>query len=103
MHLITCECIPAFGKSNTKHVTFLHTFNAESIGVFDTLLILFRSPHLLEVRERIRLNGRPLSKSKFVTYFWECYKMLDATKASGGNVVTVSVVYKFIVHLSFSP
>ena len=39
-------------------------------------LFLSRSPHLLEVRERIRLNGEPLSKDKFVTYFWECYSKL---------------------------
>ena len=39
-----------------------------------------RSPHLLEVRERIRLDGRPLTKSQFVSYFWECYNKLDSTK-----------------------
>lgn len=34
------------------------------------------SPHLLEVRERIRLNGVPLSKAEFVSYFWDCYNKL---------------------------
>ena len=77
-------------------MTFPHTFNIER-GVFDTLFLLYSSPHLLEVRERIRLNGRPLSKSKFVSYFWECYKELDATKVSGGNVVTVSIVSSLCV------
>ena len=38
------------------------------------------SPHLLEVRERIRLNGVPLSKSQFVSYFWECYNKLKNAK-----------------------
>ena len=39
-----------------------------------------RSPHLLEVRERIRLNGRPLSKQQFAKYFWECRDLLEQTK-----------------------
>ena len=38
------------------------------------------SPHLLEVRERIRINGHPLTKHQFVEHFWDCYKKLDQTK-----------------------
>ena len=37
---------------------------------------LYRSPHLVEVRERIRINGRPLSKEVFTRYYWSCYKKL---------------------------
>ena len=48
--------------------------------VFLYYIFVCRSPHLLEVRERIRLNGKPLSKSMFVSYFWECYNLLDSTK-----------------------
>ena len=40
------------------------------------------SPHLLEERERIRLNGRPLPKAKFVFYFCECYSVLERSKGS---------------------
>lgn len=52
---------------------------------------LYRSPHLLEVRERIRLNGKPLSKSNFVSYFWDCYNMLDASKVGGGTDGVISM------------
>jgi len=38
------------------------------------------SPHLVEVRERIRINGRPLSRDAFSQYFWHCYHRLDETK-----------------------
>ena len=41
-----------------------------------------RSPHLLEVRERIRINGRPLSKIKFATYFWRVFEKLNNSKHS---------------------
>lgn len=32
---------------------------------------LYTSPHLMEVRERIRINGKPLSKEDFSKYFFE--------------------------------
>ncbi|XP_074655770.1 folylpolyglutamate synthase, mitochondrial-like isoform X2 [Tubulanus polymorphus] len=39
----------------------------------------YSSPHLIEVRERIRINGRPLSKESFSRYFWDCYnKLIDS-------------------------
>lgn len=40
----------------------------------------YSSPHLLEVRERIRLNGRPLSRQQFAKYFWECYNLIEQFK-----------------------
>ena len=30
---------------------------------------LYTSPHLVTVRERIRINGKPLAEDKFVKYF----------------------------------
>ena len=55
------------------------------VSAFSTLLFLFAnivcsSPHLLEVRERIRINGQPLDQGKFVRSFWECYNQLSSTK-----------------------
>ncbi|VDI09911.1 folylpolyglutamate synthase [Mytilus galloprovincialis] len=40
----------------------------------------FSSPHLVEVRERFQVNGQPLSREKFVDYFWDVYNKLEATK-----------------------
>ena len=37
------------------------------------------SPHLVEVRERIRINGNPLEKELFAKYFFECYERLVNT------------------------
>lgn len=36
----------------------------------------FSSPHLIEVRERIRINGELISKEKFIEYFWICYNTI---------------------------
>lgn len=41
---------------------------------------LFSSPHLLEVRERIRINGRPIEKQDFVNFFWKIYNTLNDNK-----------------------
>ena len=39
-------------------------------------LVPFSSPHLMEVRERIRINGKPLPKDKFAKYFFDCWDNL---------------------------
>ncbi|KRT84033.1 hypothetical protein AMK59_830, partial [Oryctes borbonicus] len=36
----------------------------------------YSSPHLLEVRERIRINGEPISHDLFAQYFWYIYNRL---------------------------
>lgn len=41
---------------------------------------LYTSPHLIEVRERIRLNGVPLSQEDFAKYFFEVWERLENTK-----------------------
>ncbi|EIE20887.1 putative folylpolyglutamate synthetase [Coccomyxa subellipsoidea C-169] len=38
---------------------------------------LFTSPHLWDVRERIQLNGQPVSREVFLREFWKCYKRLE--------------------------
>ena len=38
---------------------------------------LFTSPHLISVRERIKLNGELISEEKFAKYFFECYDTLS--------------------------
>ncbi|NXQ31381.1 FOLC protein, partial [Alaudala cheleensis] len=38
------------------------------------------SPHLVQVRERIRINGKPISKDLFNKYFWLVYNRLEETK-----------------------
>jgi len=30
----------------------------------------------MEIRERIRINGKPLPKDKFATYFFDCWDNL---------------------------
>lgn len=41
------------------------------------LVGLFTLPHLRTVRERIRIDGEPISEEKFARYFMEVYERLD--------------------------
>lgn len=43
---------------------------------------LFTSPHLVAVRERIRVDGIPLSEDDFARYFFEVWDRLDAWQPS---------------------
>ncbi|KAF8195732.1 FolC bifunctional protein [Mycena galopus ATCC 62051] len=41
---------------------------------------LYTSPHLIAVRERIRINGRPLSEEDFTKYFFEVWDRITENK-----------------------
>ncbi|GAB4851683.1 Folylpolyglutamate synthase [Ancistrocladus abbreviatus] len=37
---------------------------------------LFTSPHLIDVRERFRIDGLDISEDKFLQHFWDCWEQL---------------------------
>lgn len=41
---------------------------------------LYTSPHLMAVRERIRINGQPLAEEKFAKYFFEIWDRYEENK-----------------------
>jgi hypothetical protein len=43
----------------------------------DAITGLFTSPHLVDIRERIRVNGLPISKSVFGQAYWSIRKRLE--------------------------
>lgn len=40
----------------------------------------YSSPHLVEVRERIRINSVPIEQNVFAKYFWKLYDALQKQK-----------------------
>ncbi|KAF7559376.1 hypothetical protein G7046_g4772 [Stylonectria norvegica] len=48
---------------------------------------LFISPHLIAVRERIRLNSAPISEGLFAKYFFEVWDRLGSSKAAEEDVL----------------
>ncbi|KAJ9150422.1 Folylpolyglutamate synthase [Pleurostoma richardsiae] len=47
----------------------------------------YTSPHLVDVRERIMLDGRPISKELFTRYFFETWNRLSQAAREAGDVV----------------
>ncbi|KAK3341808.1 tetrahydrofolylpolyglutamate synthase [Lasiosphaeria hispida] len=46
---------------------------------------LFTSPHLIAVRERIRIGSRPLSEELFARYFFQVWDRLESSQAAAGD------------------
>ncbi|XP_073333929.1 folylpolyglutamate synthase, mitochondrial-like [Pagrus major] len=59
----------------------------------------YSSPHLVQVRERIRINGQPIGKELFTKYFWQVYGRLDETKDAHGG--TMPAYFRFLTILAF--
>jgi folylpolyglutamate synthase len=52
---------------------------------------LYTSPHLLAVRERIRINGVPLNADLFANYFFQVWDRLESTQVCSISVVDSNV------------
>lgn len=59
---------------------------------------LYTSPHILDVRERIKIDGEPISKEKFQKYFWICWKALENGTQDQPSMATY---FRFLTLLSF--
>ncbi|XP_010554637.1 PREDICTED: folylpolyglutamate synthase isoform X2 [Tarenaya hassleriana] len=59
---------------------------------------LFTSPHLIDVRERFRLNGTEISQEKFLDYFWWCYLKI---KEKTGDEIPMPSYFHFMALLAF--
>ncbi|XP_012224244.1 folylpolyglutamate synthase, mitochondrial-like [Linepithema humile] len=58
----------------------------------------FSSPHLVSVRERIRLNGEPISRSHFTRSFWNVYRNLERKREYESDMPTY---FRFLTILTF--
>ncbi|XP_041998981.1 folylpolyglutamate synthase-like isoform X1 [Salvia splendens] len=59
---------------------------------------LFTSPHLIDVRERFRLDGQDISEEKFLHYFWECWNQL---KRNITDDLPMPPLFQFLTVLAF--
>ncbi|NXR30520.1 FOLC protein, partial [Zosterops hypoxanthus] len=57
------------------------------------------SPHLVQVRERIRINGQPISKDLFNKYFWLVYNRLEETKDPAHS--SMPAYFRFLTIMAF--
>ncbi|GER25819.1 folylpolyglutamate synthase [Striga asiatica] len=59
---------------------------------------LFTSPHLIDVRERFRLDGLDISEEKFLHYFWECWHQL---KENITDDLPMPPLFQFLTVMAF--
>ncbi|KAF3493142.1 hypothetical protein DY000_02056306 [Brassica cretica] len=78
------------------------TFSESILRGYGLRTGLFTSPHLIDVRERFRLNGIEISQEKFVGYFWCCFHKLKVDVVIlevglGGRYDATNVIQKPVV------
>ncbi|KAF3433632.1 hypothetical protein FNV43_RR24735 [Rhamnella rubrinervis] len=59
---------------------------------------LFTSPHLIDVRERFRLDGLDICEEKFLAYFWWCF---DRLKEKTNEDIPMPTYFRFLALLAF--
>lgn len=59
---------------------------------------LFTSPHLIDVRERFRIDGVDISEEKFLKYFWDCW---DQLKDKVMEELPMPPLFQFLTLLAF--
>ena len=63
---------------------------------------LYTSPHLVAVRERIRINSEPISEEQFTKYFFDVWNALETTAVTEGLDPSLKPSYfRFLTLLSF--
>jgi len=70
--------VHARGRKNNGGTTKKNVSPLCRIGVFT-------SPHLVTPRERIRIDGKPISKAMFRKYFWEIWNRLSMVAQREGD------------------
>ncbi|XP_057960175.1 folylpolyglutamate synthase-like isoform X1 [Malania oleifera] len=59
---------------------------------------LFTSPHLIDIRERFRLDGIDICEKKFLAYFWWCWATL---KEKTNEDIPMPTLFHFLALLAF--
>ncbi|XP_024976447.1 folylpolyglutamate synthase isoform X2 [Cynara cardunculus var. scolymus] len=59
---------------------------------------LFTSPHLIDIRERFRLDGVDICEKKFLAYFWWCW---DRLKEKCSDDIPMPTLFRFLALLAF--
>ncbi|KAJ7781092.1 Mur ligase [Mycena metata] len=62
---------------------------------------LYTSPHLVAVRERIRINGKPLSEEVFAKYFFEVWDRINENKTRLETTPDKPGYFRFMTLVAF--
>ncbi|TIA92747.1 hypothetical protein E3P99_00493 [Wallemia hederae] len=69
----------------------------------DARIGLYTSPHLVAVRERIRINGQPLTEERFTQYFFDVWNSLDSELITkeGDKLPPKPAYFRFMTLMAF--
>lgn len=62
---------------------------------------LFTSPHLIAVRERIRINSAPISRDLFARYFFQVWDALETATTGSSAPPDKPVYFRYLTLLSY--
>ena len=57
---------------------------------------LYTSPHILDVTERIRIDGAPVAEEKFARYFFDVWDVLEAGKSGAEDTVLRASFFRLL-------
>lgn len=85
----------AFVDSLLRQLTPAESSSKPKVG-------LYTSPHMTSVRERIRINGQPVSHELFTKYFWQVWDRLSENPDRKFDLTPLRPVYfRFLTLLAF--
>ncbi|KAK7743332.1 Folylpolyglutamate synthetase [Diatrype stigma] len=79
----------AFTASILSHYQRANSSSSSSTKKVPRRIGLFTSPHLIAVRERIRIDGAPISEAAFARYFFEVWDRLGEAEAREGPLPAI--------------
>lgn len=62
---------------------------------------LFTSPHLIAVRERIRIGSAPISRDLFFKYFFQVWDSLEAATSTSSTPFVKPVYFRYLTLMSY--
>ena len=82
--------MPQWKIGTSKYVCLEAWYLRDCVG-------LYTSPHLVAVRERIRINGKPIAEEDFARYFFEVWDRLEKNDVVSLNrTFTLRMTFKLL-------
>ncbi|XP_059116059.1 folylpolyglutamate synthase, mitochondrial [Peromyscus eremicus] len=93
------NCLNIIHVTGTKGKGSTCAFTERILRNYGLKTGFFSSPHLVQVRERIRINGKPISPELFTKHFWRLYHQLEEFKDD--SHISMPAYFRFLTLMAF--